>query len=94
MRRGSLKYRIHPDALANRIGNQIVVVHLHTDRIFELNETGSRIWELLAEGRNRLEIENLLKEEFQITESLITNEIDQLLASLTAESLITVEDDC
>lgn len=88
-----MKYRIHPDALANRIGDQLVIVQLSTDRIFELNRTGARIWELLVEGRNRQEMETILTQEFEISDPLALTEIDHLLASLKAEKLIKVEDD-
>lgn len=88
-----MRYRIHPDALANRIGDQIVVVQMQTDRIFELNRTGARIWELLAEGRSRAEIEGMLTEEFELSGSSATIEIDQLIASLKNENLITLDDE-
>lgn len=80
--------RIHPDAVANRIGEQMVLVHLNTDRIFELNGTAARIWELLTEGNDPLTIQQHIAQEFQISEEIASQEVSHLLASLKEEKFI------
>jgi Coenzyme PQQ synthesis protein D (PqqD) len=80
--------RIHPDAVANRVGEQMVLVHLSTDRIFELNRTASRIWELLTEGKDPETIQKSLAQEFDISEMLAAQEVSELLKSLKAEKFI------
>ena len=47
----------NPDVVSRRLGDDTVLVHLKTNRIFALNPTGARFWELLLEGMNRGEIE-------------------------------------
>src|SRR5215207_8182687 len=42
--------RLDPNVVAQRIGDDVVLVHLRTNRIFELNATGGRVWALLAAG--------------------------------------------
>jgi len=85
------KYSISPDAVANRMGDQIVVVHVGTDRIFELNSTAARIWDLLTEGRDRKEIERTVSQEFNVPENLASRQIDDLLKSLVSEQIISVQ---
>ena len=41
------------DAVSNRLGDGGVVVNLRTNRIFELNATGMRAWELIGDGHTR-----------------------------------------
>ena len=84
----SEKYTISPDAVANRMGDQIVVVHVGTDRIFELNTTAARIWDLLSDGRDRKEIQQMVSQEFNVPESAVEKEIEQLLSSLISENII------
>jgi hypothetical protein len=81
-------YSISPDAVANRMGDQIVVVHVGTDRIFELNSTAARIWDLLSEGRDRNEIQRLVSQEFNVSETLASRQIEELLSSLVSENII------
>ncbi len=46
----SRPWRCSPDVTARRLGENIVLVHLGTDRIYELNPTAARIWELIQTG--------------------------------------------
>jgi len=85
------KYSISPDAVANRMGDQIVVVHVGTDRIFELNSTAARIWDLLSDGRDRSEIQRLVSQEFNVPESLAASQIEELLNSLISENIISAQ---
>ena len=55
-----------PDAVSNRLGDGGVVVNLRTNRIFELNATGMRVWELIGEGHTRDEFERRLEDEFEV----------------------------
>jgi len=87
------RFHVSPDAVANRMGDQIVLVHVGTDRIFELNQTAARIWDLLALGHNRNEIQKILLEEFRISESIATQQIEELLATLIGERIISVQND-
>ena len=87
------RFIVSPDAVANRMGDQIVLVHVGTDRIFELNPTAARVWDLLQSGHNRNEIRKILFEEFSISESLAAQQIEDLLASLIAERIISVQND-
>ena len=83
-----LRYRANPDIIANRVADLIVLVHLQNDKIFSLNRTASRFWELLSAGQGLVEIRQQLKEEFDVAESHLTVEMDELLASLSSEGFI------
>ena len=84
-------YSISPDAVANRMGDQIVVVHVGTDRIFELNPTAARIWDLLSEGHDPIEIQRIVSQEFDVPAALASREIEDLLNSLVAENIISLQ---
>jgi Coenzyme PQQ synthesis protein D (PqqD) len=88
---GTERFSINPDAVANRMGDQVVVVHVGTDRIFELNTTAARIWDLLSEGRGRTEIRRLVSQEFNVPETLAAAQIEELLDSLISENIITAQ---
>jgi hypothetical protein len=88
IRSPAVRLRPSPDAVSNRVGDQIVLVHMKTDRIHELNRTGSRLWELLCEGHDRAEIQRRMLQEFDVTEEQLSSEIERILASLRDERLI------
>jgi Coenzyme PQQ synthesis protein D (PqqD) len=85
------RVRINPDIVSNRIGDRLILVHLETDRIFELNRTAARFWELLSAGHDRSEIQRLLLQEFDTTETQLTNEIENQLNFLCEEQFIIID---
>ena len=60
------RFRASPDALATRVGEEIVVVHTRTDKIYVLNRTGARVWELVTGDLGPVEIAERLEGEFEV----------------------------
>jgi hypothetical protein len=77
------------DVAASRLGDTGVLVNLKTNRIFELNATGLRVWELVGEGCTGAEIERRLGEEFvDVTAQQLQHEVRKLLVALLNEALV------
>jgi hypothetical protein len=79
------------DAVSNRLGDGGVVVNLRTNRIFELNATGMRAWELMGNGRTRAELESQLEAEFEGAPGRVRTELDQLIRDLAREGLVDAD---
>jgi len=80
--------RPSPDVVSRSVGSAAVLIHLGTNRIFELNETGSRIWSLLEQGLDRDAVCAQIHQEFDAPEADARQAVDDLLAELTREQLI------
>lgn len=80
--------RPNPDVLGQRIGDTMLLINLQTDRMYELNYTATRLWELLNEGFNPSQIQQRLAEEFDADSSSIADEVSHLLSLLIKEALI------
>ena len=85
--------RVHPDpnVLAKRVDDEIVLVHLETNRIYELNRTAAFLWDALAAGSTQAELEERLALEFDVERDELAREIDELLRQFTSERLIRPE---
>jgi len=83
-----LRFRASPDALATRVGDETVLVDLRTDRIYSLNRTATRIWELVCDECDRAEVERRMLEEFQVTPAELAEAIDDLVVSMTEQGLL------
>jgi hypothetical protein len=81
--------RLNPDVIAKRLDQAIVLVHIATNRIFELNETGARVWELLGQGLDADRIARHLIDEFDVDDVRAADELKDLLMQLQAEGLLT-----
>jgi hypothetical protein len=77
-----------PDVASRRLGDEVVLVHLKTNRIFSLSPTGARVWELLSDGKSRSEIEAALLCEYDVSQNIVSAEIDSLVTMLEVEGLV------
>lgn len=86
-------YAPDPDVVSRRLANEVVLVNLRTNRIFALNRSAARFWELFDAGRPRAEIAQALVTEFDVQDGDVDREIDGLLSSLSAEGLVAAHGD-
>ena len=82
------RVQISPDVVARRLGDAGILVHLSSNRIFELNATGMRIWELLADGLDDETLSRTLSTEFNIDERDCSAEVRRLLDELQDAGLL------
>ena len=82
-------FRPRPDVVSRRLDDQAVLVNLRTNRIFELNRTGARFWELLGDGSSESQIVEALRSEFDVPQEELEREVRALIESLLKEDLIS-----
>jgi hypothetical protein len=83
-----LRLKPNPDVAWRRVDGEVVLVNLKTSRIYALNPTGTRLWELLSEGRGVADIEATLLGEFDIEPAELGHEVDRLLGEMAQAGLI------
>ena len=76
------------DIVARKLGESAVLIRMRTSRIYELNATGARIWELLKQHTNRETVIEALLDEFHIERRDAEAAVDELIETLRAEGLI------
>jgi hypothetical protein len=84
----NLVLRPNPEVIAKRLDQTTVLVDISTGRIFELNETGTRIWELLGQGLDVEQIMQHLVSEFEVADSQAAEELKTLLSQLRDQGLV------
>lgn len=77
-----------PDVVARRLDNAGVLVNVRTNDIFELNETGIRMWELLGTASTLGEIIEQLHREFDADVDDIEHAVQALLRDLRTQGLV------
>ena len=85
---GVYAVRRQDDVISRKVGDRLVVVNLQTNRIYELNPTASRLWELLETGRDRAELEQAMLQEFDVREPDLSVNLDETLTLLASQGLI------
>lgn len=71
-----------------RVGDELVLVHLRTNQVYALNETGIRVWELLATCDDRDELQRVLEAEYDVSSDEVRQSVAEALDSLHAAQLV------
>jgi hypothetical protein len=87
-RRGGTVY-VSAEVVARRLEDEIVLVHLQTNRIYTLSATAARFWELLQGGLEHADIVRILRQEYEVDGAQLEAEIAALVTRLSAEGLIS-----
>lgn len=86
------RFRAAGDALAATLSDGAVLLNLRTKRYFSLNETGTRVWELLLEGRTEEEIVRAMTREYDVGEDAARRETADVITALRENELIVADD--
>ena len=83
-----VRYRAIPEALVATLSDGAVLLNLQTKRYFSLNETGTRIWELVRESADEEAIVHALLTEYEVEETMVRTEVRRILDELLEAQLI------
>jgi coenzyme PQQ synthesis protein D (PqqD) len=81
--------RPSPDVVFRDVEGETVLVHLGTNRIYSLNPTATRLWQLLGEGYDKPSLSRTLLQEFDVDPEALEQEINHLISHLAREDLLT-----
>jgi hypothetical protein len=86
----NLTGRIPKHVVFQRTGDETVLLNSQTGVYYGLNGVGSRIWELLAEGKNLKTICECLKAEYKVSPEALQMDALRLVQELQAKGLLEV----
>ncbi len=82
-----------PDQVLFRdLDGESVLLHLGSGLYFGLDEVGTRIWNLLGEGRSLNEIEKSILTEYDVSAEEVQGDVRRLVEELTENGLLEVRD--
>jgi hypothetical protein len=83
-----MRYRAIAEALVATLSDGAVLLNLQTKRYFSLNETGTRIWELVQQTADEEMIVATLLREYEVDETMARTEVRRILDELIDAQLI------
>jgi hypothetical protein len=83
-----VRYRAIAEALVATLSDGAVLLNLQTKRYFSLNETGTRIWEMVQQTADEEAIVATLLSEYEVEESMARSEVRRILDELIDAQLI------
>jgi hypothetical protein len=85
------RVRINPEVLAQRIEDGVVLVHLDTNKIYNLNDSAARLWELLEGGCDVGQAKQQILQEFEVPAERLEQDIAAVLKTLAEGDFIILE---
>ena len=86
-----MHYKAIPEALVATLSDGAVLLNLQTKRYFSLNETGTRIWEMVQQTAEEEVIVATLLREYEVEETMARAEVRRILDELIEAQLIVPE---
>jgi hypothetical protein len=83
-----MRYRAIAEALVATLSDGAVLLNLQTKRYFSLNETGTRIWEMVQQTADEESIVATLLGEYDVEETMARSEVRRILDELIDAQLI------
>ena len=79
------------DVLSRVLDDEAVLLDLASGTYFGLNEVGTEIWQLIAEGRTVAEVRAALLERFEVDEATVQADLERLVGELSERGLVRLE---
>lgn len=79
------------EILTQEVGGETVILDLKTESYFGLDETGTRIWQLLQEQKDIQSITETMLNEYDVEEKQLEKDIQNLLTQLNKAGIVTFD---
>ena len=83
-----LLFRRSPDVVAANLGEKSFLLHVGQWVYLELNESGSRIWDLLEDGTTPSALVDHLTREFDVDRNVCEQQTEEFLAELALKQFV------
>lgn len=92
MTRVSLDSNVYvgPDVVFRELDGEAVVLNLGTGLYYGLNDTGTRMWQLLEAHRGVRRVFDALRDEFEVSDDRLRDDLLALLEQLRDKGLVDV----
>jgi len=81
---------ISKDVLAQELAGETVLLDLASENYFGLDAVGTRVWQLLKEGKDGALLIDTLLEEYEVERGVLEKDVAELLDRLSEAGLIEV----
>ena len=81
-------WQLSPEAFANSVGEETVLLHIRRNTYYGLDPIGTRIWQGLGDGRSPRDISSEIAEEHDVPLDQVEEDTRKFLEDLRANEII------
>jgi hypothetical protein len=81
---------IPPEVMARQVGDETVILDLASGNYFGLDPVGTRMWQLLSQGKTLADICDILLGEYEVSRENLERDLIRLIQELQARRLVSM----
>jgi len=82
--------RVPPNVTFSVVGQDAFLLNTQTNKYFGLEKVGTRLWELLNEGKQPREAYQVLLSEYEVDASVLEQDVLELLTRMMESGLVEI----
>jgi hypothetical protein len=83
------QYAVHPSVICRELGGETVLLNLVSGIYYGLDAVGTRVWQLLVEGRTIAGMCEAMLEEYDVAPDVLNADIVRLVGELRERGIVT-----
>ena len=84
------KVTISPEVMSQEVGGETVLLDMKSEHYFGLDETGTRIWQLLMESKDLQSVFDTMLDEYEVSETELERDFQEYLKKLVGAGVISL----
>ena len=85
------KITVCPQVIGRQVGDETVLLHMGSGTYFGLDPVGSRIWQLIEEGKTLAEVCDVMINEYEVSRETLERDALALTRELSDKQLVSAE---
>jgi hypothetical protein len=85
----SEQFAVHPSVIARELSGETVLLNLESGVYYGLDAVGTRVWQLLMEGRTIAGICETMVDEYDVAPDVLHGDVIRLVAELRERGIVT-----
>jgi hypothetical protein len=83
---------VHPSVICRELSGETVLLNLESGVYYGLDGIGTRVWQLLLEGRTIADVCAVMLEEYDVSSDVLQDDVSSLVNELRERGIVTPHD--
>ena len=88
----SEQFVVHPSVITRELSGETVLLNLESGVYYGLDVVGTRVWQLIMEGRTITGVCETMIEEYEVAPDVLRDDVSRLVGELRERGIVTPRD--
>ena len=85
----SEQFVVHPSVITRELSGETVLLNLESGVYYGLDVVGTRVWQLLVQGRTIAGVCETMIEEYEVAPDVLRDDVSRLVGELRERGIVT-----